>query len=62
MDAIQATFVIKTARHFVQDEQGATLVEYALIVGLLSLVVAVVVGGLGQATVALYERIGNAPF
>ncbi len=54
--------MIKTARHFVQDEQGATLVEYALIVGLLSLVVAVVVGGLGQMTVALYERIGNAPF
>jgi pilus assembly protein Flp/PilA len=39
-----------------QDESGATAVEYALIMGLIAAVIIVTVGLLGVTTVGLFNR------
>ncbi|MEN3952826.1 Flp family type IVb pilin [Iodidimonas sp. SYSU 1G8] len=48
-------------KHFIKNEQGATLVEYALLVGLIGLAIAFLIQVLGQRTLALYEQVIAAP-
>ena len=45
---------------FMKDEEGATAIEYGLIVGLISVVIAVSVGLIGGNLQTLFERISTA--
>ena len=45
---------------FLKDEDGATAIEYALIVGLIFLAIVTAITSYTQATNALYQRISNA--
>ena len=45
---------------FLRDENGTTAIEYALIVGLIFLVIVTAITSYTQATNALYQRISNA--
>ncbi len=47
----------RLTRRFMRDEKGATVIEYALIVSLLSIVVAAAATALGTQ---LYNLIGTA--
>ena len=47
-------------RKLVQDESGATAVEYGLIIALVAIAILVGVSGVGQKLLALYEQIGAA--
>ncbi|ABR91806.1 pilus subunit protein PilA [Janthinobacterium sp. Marseille] len=45
---------------FMKDEEGATAIEYGLIVGLISVVIAVSVGLIGGNLQTLFTNISNA--
>ena len=47
-------------RRFLQDEQGATAIEYGLIAALLFLGIVAAVGNYGDAMSAMYDKIRNA--
>lgn len=51
----------KTITRFVRDEEGAQVVEYALIIALLSIILAVALstGGLQAGFTALVTRVTN---
>lgn len=44
-------------RELLFGEEGATAVEYAIMVGFIAAVIAGAVGGLGQAVKGLFERV-----
>lgn len=50
---------IQARRAARDDEEGAALVEYGLLVGLIAVVVAVTLGPLGTAIAALFTDITN---
>lgn len=52
--------LIKSLRVFLDDERGATAIEYALIVGLIFLAIVTAVTSYTQNTNALYQHISNA--
>lgn len=45
---------------FWRDERGATAIEYALIAGSISIVIAVVVSELGVTVLALFQLVADA--
>lgn len=45
---------------FVRNEEGATAVEYGLIVALIAVAIITVVSGLGTKLVALFTTVSNA--
>ena len=45
---------------FLKNEDGATAIEYGLIVGLIFLAIVTAITSYTQATNALYQRISNA--
>jgi pilus assembly protein Flp/PilA len=45
---------------FLDDQSGATAIEYALIVGLIFLAIVTAVTTFTQNTNTLYQKIGNA--
>ncbi|MBX9800729.1 MAG: Flp family type IVb pilin [Burkholderiaceae bacterium] len=45
---------------FMKDEEGATAIEYGLIVGLISVVIAVSVGAIGADLKTLFSNIASA--
>ncbi|MNJ99620.1 Flp/Fap pilin component [compost metagenome] len=45
---------------FMKDEEGATAIEYGLIVGLISVVIATAVGLIGGNLQTLFNNISNA--
>ena len=47
-------------RRFIQDERGATAIEYGLIAALLFLGIVAAVGNYGDAMSAMYSKIRNA--
>jgi Flp pilus assembly pilin Flp len=47
-------------RRFHQEEEGQTVIEYALVVGLVSIVLAVALVGLGNKTVAAMQAAVDA--
>jgi pilus assembly protein Flp/PilA len=44
---------------FLNDESGATAIEYGLIAGLISVVIAVAVTGIGTKLVTIFETIAT---
>ena len=44
---------------FGRDEEGASLVEYALLVALIAIVIAVAVGFFGNQLSTFFQNIGN---
>ena len=52
--------LIKRLQLFLNEERGATAIEYALIVGLIFLAIVTAVTSYTQSTNALYQRISNA--
>jgi pilus assembly protein Flp/PilA len=52
---------IRTALyHFVNDERGATAIEYALIASGVSIAIASVVGGLGSNVKNMFSNVSTA--
>ncbi|MEM8937547.1 MAG: Flp family type IVb pilin [Pseudomonadota bacterium] len=47
------------SRAFLRDEQGATAIEYALIVGLIFLGIVGAVGAYTDSTSGMYESVGT---
>jgi len=45
---------------FMKDEEGATAIEYGLIAGLISVVIAVTVGAIGTDLGTLFTNISNS--
>lgn len=52
--------LIETTRDLVQDDEGATLVEYAILVALLSAVAIGIIITLGEEIVAMYSGLQGA--
>ncbi len=50
---------IQAAKQFAKDEEGVTAIEYGLIAALIAVFIAVAVGGVGEALVALFEDISE---
>jgi Flp pilus assembly pilin Flp len=50
------------ANRFWGSREGATMIEYALIIALITLVGAVSLGDLGQSTLGLYGKVQTIPF
>ncbi len=51
---------VKHLMCFLDDQSGATAIEYALIVGLIFLAIVTAVTTFTQNTNTLYQKIGNA--
>ena len=47
----------KFAHRFLQDQSGATSIEYAAIAGFLSIVIVIVVAGLGSTVKAMLTSV-----
>lgn len=52
--------LIATAKRFINDERGATAVEYGMIVALIAAVVVTIVSTLGNQIKAAFTAISNA--
>lgn len=51
---------MKKLMRFFKDEDGATAVEYAIMVGLIAAVIIVAVRNIGTSTNATFERVASA--
>jgi pilus assembly protein Flp/PilA len=51
---------MKAITGFLKDENGATAIEYALIASLIAMAIVGSVTGVGQAVLALYNRVEEA--
>lgn len=47
-------------KNFLQDEEGATAIEYGLIAGLIAVVIIAAVSALGTEIKTAFEKIGTA--
>lgn len=47
-------------KNFLQDEEGATAIEYGLIAGLIAVVIIAAVSALGTEIKVSFEKIGDA--
>jgi pilus assembly protein Flp/PilA len=52
--------MLRIARHFFHDDQGATAVEYGLIAALIVVVIAVAIPALGGSVRAMFESVVGA--
>jgi pilus assembly protein Flp/PilA len=52
--------VIESIRNFLNDETGATAIEYGLLVGLIAAVIVAVVGFLGTEINAKFQQVCTA--
>lgn len=50
----------KQIRNFLSDEEGATAVEYGIMVALIGAAIVVIVGTVGDSLVALFGRVDTA--
>ena len=50
----------KTIKNFLNDEEGATAIEYGLIAGLIAVALVAVLGTTSTALNGLFTRISNA--
>jgi pilus assembly protein Flp/PilA len=50
---------MKKLINFFKDEEGASMVEYALLVALIAVVVALAVGPLGRAIATLFNNVAG---
>jgi len=44
-------------KRFIKEESGATMVEYAILVALISVVAIVIIGTVGQSVQTAFERV-----
>jgi pilus assembly protein Flp/PilA len=51
--------LIKSALHFLRDEEGATAVEYGLIIALVGAAITVAVSNLGSGLTLVFTNIAN---
>ncbi|MGH8540286.1 MAG: Flp family type IVb pilin [Stenotrophobium sp.] len=51
--------MLQNIKQFIRDEEGATAIEYALIVGLIAVVVAVVLITLGGSLTTLFSKVST---
>ncbi|QSI33194.1 Flp family type IVb pilin [Variovorax sp. RKNM96] len=52
--------MLSSITRFLRDEEGATAIEYGLIAGLISVAIAVIVGGVGDRLEGVFTQIRNA--
>ena len=52
--------MMKLAHRFMQDQRGASAIEYALIAGFLSIIIVATVQGFGSNLKGKYTRVENA--
>lgn len=52
--------MLKTMKSLLKDESGATAVEYALVIGLVSIAIITAAQGLGGAVTTAFENISDA--
>lgn len=52
--------MIERMKSLIQDEEGATMIEYALMVALIAVVVMAAVGPLGNAIASKFTNVTNA--
>lgn len=52
--------IFQVTREFLQDEEGVTVIEYALIAALIAVAVIVIVGLVGQQVGSAFSRICSA--
>ena len=60
MGAVLESSMIALLQRFLKNRSGATAIEYALIVGLISIVILTGVTALGSKTNTQFQKIGNA--
>ena len=51
--------LIAGIRHFLQDEQGATAIEYGLLAGLIAVVIIVAVTSIGTNLKAIFKMVAD---
>ena len=51
--------MLQTLKSMIRDEEGASMVEYALLVGLIAVVAVVAVLALGQGITGLFSSANN---
>lgn len=51
---------MKRLIRFLKDEEGATAVEYGLLVALIAAAIVLIVTTLGQSLVAIFTKVSNA--
>lgn len=51
--------MLRFAKRFLEDQTGATAVEYALIAGFIAAVIAAAVGALGVTLSGMFDRTKN---
>lgn len=54
------TSMFGSVKQFMQDEEGATTIEYALVAALISVVAAAAVGNVGTRVRTIFENIFTA--
>ena len=47
-------------KRFACDERGATAIEYAIILGLMTIAIIAAIGSVGDATQSAFEKVDNA--
>lgn len=52
--------IVEMFQEFVEDEEGATMIEYALLAGLISVVAIAALTAIGTDVKAIYEKISAA--
>lgn len=52
--------LIRSGMRFLKDDSGATAIEYAIIAGLLSIVIVAAVNSLGSSVNARFESVSTA--
>ena len=54
--------MLKLIRRFWRDEQGASIIEYAILAAAIAMGSVVIVGSIGVSTEASYASLANSPF
>ena len=52
--------IINQAKHFLRDEDGATMVEYALMLALIAVVCILAVTAIGKGANAIFNTVADA--
>ena len=52
--------IINQAKHFLRDEDGATMVEYALMLALIAVVCIVAVTAIGKGANTMFNTVADA--
>lgn len=53
------TFIVQGVRSFVADEEGASAIEYGLIIGLIAVALVIVLGLVGTDLSSLFQSVSD---